>query len=187
MAGKFIGIVYRVGETMSQDKTIESAGNAVSENLPNLEASETLAATMEGQHIPAEAPNEGAQQSLALNNVNDIEPADEKIKLAKKDDKDEEGRDKQEAEAVQIVSETVSEQHGAQAQNDSAYVEQDMEGYSFLEGVSGAESGYALGAAGICGRCSIFWRFLCHRSRPKHGSKSWLSYLGRCRRGSRGR
>ena len=147
MAGKFIGIVYRVGETMSQDKTIESAGNAVSENLPNFEASETLAATMEGQHIPAEAPNEGAQQSLALNNVNDIEPADEKIKLAKKDDKDEEGRDKQEAEAVQIVSETVSEQHGAQAQNDSAYVEQDMEGYSFLEGVSGAESGYALGAA----------------------------------------
>ena len=41
----------------------------------------------------------------------------------------------------------LSEQHGAQAQNDSAYVEQDMEGYSFLEGVSGAESGYALGAA----------------------------------------
>ena len=74
---------------MSQDKTIESAGNAVPENLPNFEASETLAATMEGQHIPAEAPNEGAQQSLALNNVNDIEPADEKIKLAK-DDKDEE-------------------------------------------------------------------------------------------------
>lgn len=117
---------------MSQSKTTEAKGVIKSDDLVKAENGEVVAAALNDQHLAANT------QAVA---------ADEKIEIAKKEDKDKDSRDNQNAETIQIVSEMASEQQDAQAQNDFAHVEQDMEGYSFLEGASESGSSYALGAA----------------------------------------
>ena len=117
---------------MSQSKTTETKGVIKSDDLVKAENGEVVAAALNDQHLAANT------QAVA---------ADEKIEIAKKEDKDKDSRDNQNAETIQIVSEMASEQQDAQAQNDFAHVEQDMEGYSFLEGASESGSSYALGAA----------------------------------------
>ena len=132
---------------MSQSKVTESNGAIKSEDLVKAEKGEMVAAALNNQHP---ATNASMQQAVETEQQAQAVTADEKIEIAKKENKDKDGRDNQNAETIQIVSETAPAQNGeAMAQGDNAYVEQDAEGYSFLEGASDAAgSPYALSAAG---------------------------------------
>ena len=92
-----------------------------------------VAAALIDQHPAADAPT---QQAVETEQQAQAVAADEKIEIAKKEDKDKDGRDNQNAETIQIVSETVPTQTAqAVAQGEGAFA-QDAEGYSFLEGSS---------------------------------------------------
>jgi hypothetical protein len=121
---------------MSEDKTNELSSNLKTEKVAYDDNQEALI----GQpSAVAETPVQGVQEDAT----------DRRVEISKKEKKDKDTREVVDAETVQVVSETAPTQNAeAVAQGDNAFVEQDAEGYSFLEEAADSDaSAYSLGAA----------------------------------------
>ena len=88
---------------MSQSKITEPKGAIKSEDLVKAENGEMVAAALNDHHLAANAP---MQQAVETDQQAQAVTANEKIEIAEKEGKKEDGRDNQNAETIQIVSET---------------------------------------------------------------------------------